>query len=148
MIKPNDFWYTPPYVLRPVNEFFEEVFFDPCPIDPDFNGLISQWGYDCFINPPYSRDLRREFINRGTEQFVEKNSRYLWLVNYANSRDLKELRRRSSAVCIPHERIKFIPGRSDLGDGKSPRYDNIFILWGNSAGFADAFRDIGDVYLK
>jgi DNA N-6-adenine-methyltransferase (Dam) len=145
-LKPNDFWYTPDYVLKAVDSFFMEYgWFDPCPIEPDFDGLSTVWEPDCFINPPYSETLKNAFIARGIGQFKE-DSRFLWLMNYANSRALSELHRIASAVCIPHKRIKFVPGHADLGDGGSPRYDNIFILWGDSKGFAEAFKSIGKCY--
>jgi len=143
--KPSDFWYTPPIIMDAVRNFFGFAGFgDPCPVDPEFNGLQHQWLPECFINPPYSRSLRRAFIAKGQKEY--KGGRYLWLLNYGNNQDSWELHKKASAVCIPEKRIKFIPGHPDLGDGNSPMYDNILILWGNPSGFAEAFKGIGKVY--
>lgn len=149
----NDLWYTPPEIMKVVNEFFQLGFFDPAPTDPDFNGLDADtWGMYAFINPPYSRKLKKAFIAHGTKLLEERmlheeHTNYLWLVNYGNTQDIKDLLKHASAVCIPEKRIKFIPGHPSLGDGKSPRYDSIFILWGdkNVDWFKEIFSKVGKV---
>lgn len=141
----NDFWYTPNYVLDCVHDFFNGAYFDPCPINPYFNGLERDWGSNCFINPPYSKELKKAFIKKGIEQY-NWGKRFLWLVNYRNSKQLTILHNHADAVCIPDKRIKFLPGYPDLGLGTSPKYDSIFILWGETIGFKEAFADIGRVY--
>jgi hypothetical protein len=150
-VKPNDLWYTPEYILEPVREVLGADYFDPCPIDPKFDGLDVVWGDKCFINPPYSKELKRAFVNKGIEEYktdfkdnIEKE--YIWLVNYANSKDLRWLKHYATGVCLPHERIKFIPGHESLNGG-SPRYDQIILYWGdNVSAFAKAFRTIGKVF--
>ncbi len=147
MTKPSDFWYTPPYVLDAVKSFFGFAGYgDPCPINPEFNGLQNQWLPELFINPPYSNPLRRQFIDKAMQEY--NGGRFLWLLNFGNNQDSWELQKCASAICIPEKRIKFIPGHPDLGDGKSPRYDSIFILWGDPSGFEKAFKDIGKVYIS
>ena len=40
--------------------WIEEIFSgwgDPCPLDPDFDGLSIDWGWNTFCNPPYSDPL-------------------------------------------------------------------------------------------
>ena len=144
--KANDLWYTPECVLKPVREFLGEDYFDPCPIDPTFDGIAPEavWQSNCFINPPYSRDLKRAFIKKGLQQ-VKTDSRFLWLVNYACSEDLLMLKENATAILLPDKRISFIPGHPELKAG-SPRYDNIFILWGDPTGFEEAFSEVGLVF--
>jgi phage N-6-adenine-methyltransferase len=46
-------WRTP----RAVYEALDAEFgfdFDPCPSDPDFDGLAAEWGRSNFVNPPYN----------------------------------------------------------------------------------------------
>ena len=144
----TDKWYTPGYVWKAVDIFFDKgAWHDPCPAHPVQDGLTANWWKDCYINPPYSKALKRAFIKKGKEQF-SAGKRFLWLVNYANSVDCEELSDRASAVCIPYRRIAFVPGDPSLGDGRSPRYDNIFYLWGDPAGFAEAFGEIGKTYVS
>lgn len=142
--EPSDYWYTPRYVLERV-ESFMGPYFDPCPIDPQQNGLEIAWGADCFINPPYSEKLMNLFIDKAKHEFAD-TKRFLWLVNFSNSKKTKRLLEIGTSICLPNKRINFIPGHPALGDGKSPRYDSIFILWGYPAGLHDNFNTIGKVY--
>jgi len=145
-LKKNDYWYTPPEVWNAINSFLGSDVFDPCPVNPDFDGLEVFWKKDCYINPPYSKETKRKFIKKAKIAFGP-GCRFVWTLNYANSQDLKEIHSLASAICIPFKRIKFIPGHPELGDGKSPRYDSVIVLWGHDTdGFCKAFSSIGKVY--
>lgn len=133
--------------------------FDPCPIDPKFDGLEPEYGWkrDSYINPPYSKALKRAFINKALIQYC--GGRFLWMFNYANSQDLATVHRHSSATLIPFKRFEFIPGHPLLTGHPenpdpekrtpgSPQYDNIMILWGDTKGFQEAFGHLGFVYFK
>lgn len=142
--KPNDFWYTPEHIFDAAQAFFDAAVFDPCPASPAFDGLHEPWGDNCYINPPYSTALKDMFIAKANMEF-KPHKRFLWLLNYGNTEALWRIHNKATAVCIPEKRVRFIPGHPDLKES-SPRYDNIFILWGNSEGFAEAFKSIGKVY--
>ena len=45
-------------LYRQLNAEFD-LTFDPCPIDPKFDGLSVPWGKRTFANPPYGRTLGR-----------------------------------------------------------------------------------------
>lgn len=143
---PNDFWYTPSRIFDAAQEFFDAAMFDPCPASPPFDGLEIKWGDNCYINPPYSKALKNAFIDKAFKEY-SLHKRFLWMLNYRNSEAMWRVHSNASAVCIPEKRIRFIPGHKKLKES-SPRHDNIFILWGDSKGFAEAFRDIGKVYIK
>jgi len=141
----NDFWYTPEYILQAVRGVLGNDYFDPCPINPTFDGLDVTWGRNCFINPPYSRKLKKAFIHKGTKEIKKEGKEYIWLVNYRNSVDVSELVRRARSVCIPKQRIKFL--RPDGTVGGSPRFDSIIIYWGNTPSKFDRnFYDLGGVF--
>jgi len=145
--QPNDFWYTPPVILEAVKMVLGADYFDPCPVNPVFNGLNTTWGHKCFINPPYSKKLKREFIRKAKAEFKTLGNSYIWLMNYGNSKDLQDLKSKASVVCLPHQRIKFIPGKLELGGGGSPRYDNIILMWGGDVQkFQQAFTHIGTCF--
>lgn len=139
---PNDFWYTNSEVWRAILDFMPNVF-DPCPDSPTFDGLTADWGKDCYINPPYSKKLKRAFVNKAFEQYT--GGRFLWMFNYANSQDLWRVHSHASAILIPETRFEFVAGHPDL-KVSSPRYDNIMILWGDNRGFEEAFGKYGKVY--
>lgn len=52
--KNSDNWITPPDLYKKLNEEFHFTL-DPCPINPDFNGLSIKWSGSVFVNPPYSK---------------------------------------------------------------------------------------------
>ncbi len=46
-------WKTPVDFYEGLNKEFD-FNFDPCPLEPDFDGLSIEWKERNFINPPYS----------------------------------------------------------------------------------------------
>jgi len=52
--KKTDNWQTPKDFYDELNEEFK-FDFDPCPMNPKFDGLKIAWGKRNFINPPYSK---------------------------------------------------------------------------------------------
>jgi len=62
----SDNWATPIKLYNALDDEF--LFnFDPCPfnvneITPETDGLLKDWGYCNFINPPYSQKLKEAFI--------------------------------------------------------------------------------------
>lgn len=49
----SDNWKTPKDLYNALNQIFN-FDFDPCPLNPDFDGLSIEWGKRNFVNPPYS----------------------------------------------------------------------------------------------
>jgi len=50
-------WQTPDYIFQILNDEFD-FDFDPCPPDPQFDGLKISWGERNFVNPPYGRQIQ------------------------------------------------------------------------------------------
>ena len=48
----KDDWQTPDWLM----EHFKNHF-DPCPVNPSFNGLKIRWKNPAYVNPPYSNPL-------------------------------------------------------------------------------------------
>lgn len=66
----SDNWETPSYIYDELNKEFD-FDFDPCPINHDiskWDGLKIEWGNRNFINPPYSRKLKKAFVKKAIEQ--------------------------------------------------------------------------------
>lgn len=64
----RDNWKTP----REVYEALDREFgfdFDPCPVNPSFDGLDIEWGQVNFVNPPYSN--LREWCKKAFEQALK-----------------------------------------------------------------------------
>jgi len=54
----SDVHLTPDRIWKLIKDnwgYEKEEFFDPCPINPKFNGLNIDWKALNFVNPPYSR---------------------------------------------------------------------------------------------
>lgn len=69
-LKNSDNWETPKDLYNKLNDEFN-FDFDPCPINHDlnkWNGLQIEWGKSNFINPPYSRKLKEQFVKKAIEQ--------------------------------------------------------------------------------
>lgn len=68
----SDNFKTPAYIYEPLNAEFS-FDFDPCPynedpITPETDGLLKDWGLVNFVNPPYSRKLKKQFINKAVQE--------------------------------------------------------------------------------
>jgi len=63
----RDDWQTPKSLYDELNKEFN-FNFDPCPINPQFNGLEIEWKERNFINPPYSRTLKEAFIKKAIQE--------------------------------------------------------------------------------
>jgi hypothetical protein len=53
----NIFENTPNSFYKQLNEEFN-FNFDPCPENPDFDGLIVPWTGNVYINPPYGKQIK------------------------------------------------------------------------------------------
>jgi len=59
-------WQTPKAVYDALDlEFHFD--FDPCPHNPDFDGLSISWKTSNFVNPPYGREIGK-WIKKGYEE--------------------------------------------------------------------------------
>ena len=61
-------WRTPKKIYEDLNEEFN-FDFDPCPSNPDFNGLEIEWGKCNFVNPPYKTKVQDNFVKKAVEEF-------------------------------------------------------------------------------
>jgi site-specific DNA-methyltransferase (adenine-specific) len=63
----SDNWETPKDFYNELNKEFN-FDFDPCPLNSSFDGLSIEWGQRNFINPPYSRKLKEEFVKKAIQE--------------------------------------------------------------------------------
>lgn len=64
-LETNDNWKTPAYILDPLMDVFE-FDHDPCPLNYTVDGLdySNKWGLSNWINPPYNKIIKPQFISR------------------------------------------------------------------------------------
>ena len=53
MVKDSDLCNTPMWLMSNFKNHF-----DPCPENPQFDGLTVKWSSPAFVNPPYSEPLK------------------------------------------------------------------------------------------
>ena len=61
----TDVWSTPPDFYKKLDDEFH-FDFDPCPLNPKFDGLEIQWKARNFMNPPYGRVIGK-WVKKASE---------------------------------------------------------------------------------
>lgn len=61
----NDLVQTPVALYRKLDDIYH-FDFDPCPVNPNFDGLSVEWGKMNFVNPPYSEISK--WLEKGVEE--------------------------------------------------------------------------------
>ena len=62
-------WQTPKEVYQVLDAEFG-FDFDPCPINPKFDGLNIDWGKSNFVNPPYGGELPK-WMEKGYGEYLK-----------------------------------------------------------------------------
>jgi|WetSurMetagenome_2_1015567.scaffolds.fasta_scaffold332796_1 hypothetical protein len=102
---------TPKKFYETLNEEFN-FDFDPCPYNPTFNGLETEWGKCNYINPPYNR--QDVWLAKGLAEFF-KGKTCVFLIPART--DTK----RFHDIILPHAtEIRFIKGRLTFEGCKNP----------------------------
>lgn len=101
----KDYWQTPQWLKKIIKDYYGGTYFDPCPANPDFDGLKLIWPVkDTYINPPFSQ--YKAWVNHGL--LYSKRSRQIWLSHH--NHDVvwfKQLRVFSVAQVQLFSRIRF-----------------------------------------
>jgi len=100
----HDNWKTPKYILDQIREEFGE-FFDPCPVNSDFNGLEIDWKDVNYINPPYSLKMKTAFVKKAVEE-SKKGKVCIMLIPVSTSTKLFH-----EDILPNADEIRFVKGR-------------------------------------
>ena len=103
-IQIHDNWQTPKYILDQIREEFGE-FFDPCPVNAEFNGLEIDWKDVNYINPPYSLKMKTAFVKKAIEE-SKKGKVCIMLIPVSTSTKLFH-----DDILPNAEEIRFVKGR-------------------------------------
>jgi hypothetical protein len=103
-------WKTPKSVYQILDAEFH-FDFDPCPTDPDFDGLDIEWGNRNFVNPPYGRELPK-WIQKGYDEW-QKGRMIVFLI--PSRTDTKWWH----DYCMKATEIRFIKGRLKFDEHKN-----------------------------
>lgn len=147
MLKENDYWQTPQYILDKVNEFWPEGWFDPCPANHEIDRLHRIWPEKCYINPPFSQYLK--WAQHGRLQPLGQ----IWMMDHDHSTKRMQLLMPGAVLCLLHDRVIFIDPKTGkpavnkkTGKKQTPPKPQTLLYRGNEpARFKQVFQSIGHV---
>jgi phage N-6-adenine-methyltransferase len=149
-------WYTPNEYIELARKVMGSIDLDPASCeyankvvnaDKIFtindNGLEQKWHGNVWLNPPYSSDLIRLFINKLSESYANSDiSQAIVLVNNATETAwFNELISLASAVVFPRGRVKFYT--PDGKTGAPLQGQAIVYIGDNDSFFLDKFCSLG-----
>ena len=116
--KESDICETPRWLMN----MFED-FFDPCPINPNFDGLLIDWQDKTFVNPPYSKPL--QWVEKAIIEHKKGKYIVLLLRMDCSVRYFRLLMEAGARILFINCRVKF---HSKIGSGLPPFSNALFIL--------------------
>ena len=125
----KDDWKTPKWLYDKLDREFD-FDYDPCPLNSEFDGLVIPWGNRNFINPPYSRKLKEEFIRKA---YLESRKGKLCVMLLPVSTSTKIFHE----VIYHNAEIRFIKGRVQfigintfgLPSNQNPMHDSMIVIF-------------------
>jgi ParB family chromosome partitioning protein len=150
----NNEWYTPEYFIEAARKTMGSIDLDPASSDiankavkastyytKDDNGLIKPWFGNIWLNPPYSRDLIREFGSAVKEKRTEYNQAIILVNNATETRWFHDLVTVVTAICFVNKRIKFFDINGKPGH---PLQGQVILYVGsNPSKFMENFSQFG-----
>jgi site-specific DNA-methyltransferase (adenine-specific) len=107
----RDTWKTPRDTYATLDAEFG-FDFDPCPPNPQFDGLSVDWGKSNYVNPPYGNVIGLWLAKARREQALGKSSVFL-IPSRTDTRWWHE-------HVMNADEIRFIKGRLKFDDQKNP----------------------------
>lgn len=104
-------WKTPDKLYNFLNKEFN-FDFDPCPLNPQFDGLNIEWGMSNFVNPPYGREIHK-WIKKSYEEYKKGKIVVLLIPSRTDTTYWHDF-------IFNANEIWFIKGRLKFDDGKNP----------------------------
>lgn len=114
-------WQTPKATYDVLDTEFN-FDFDPCPVNPEFDGLIIDWGQRNFVNPPYGRELGK-WLAKGHEE-ADKGKTVVFLIpSRTDTRWWHD-------HCMYADEIRFIKGRLKFeGAAFNASFPSALVIW-------------------
>lgn len=103
-------WRTPIGVYQELNLEFGFTF-DPCPVDPKFDGLSCKWRKRNFVNPPYGQEIPK-WIKKGFEESRRNKLVVMLIPSRTDTRWWHE-------YVMKADEIRFIKGRLKFSEHKN-----------------------------
>lgn len=98
----SDLWKTPKQIY---NHFIKNNYFDPCPTNPQFDGLKIKWKSFNFINPPYSQITK--WIDKALEERKRHCNSVLLIPARTDTQWFKKLIKNNVSIWFIEGRLHF-----------------------------------------
>jgi hypothetical protein len=106
----SDIHITPDRVFEIIERNYgykKDSFFDPCPVNPKFDGLNISWKKLNFINPPYSKPDYENFIYKAIKESHENKISILLLPTKTDQQWFHDLKNWYGNIVWIKGRLKF-----------------------------------------
>lgn len=154
----NNEWYTPTEYILSVKEVLGDIDLDPASndlanrwikakvyYDKDNNGLDKRWKGRIWLNPPFSRDLMTQFIDKLISS--KRVTEYICLTNASTDTTwFHKMMDDADAICFTKGRISFVNDKGIPTKGNS-RGQAFFYKGKNVTMFDLEFNKYGKVVL-
>jgi site-specific DNA-methyltransferase (adenine-specific) len=124
--KTKQTWQTPQDLYEKLNEEFH-FDFDPCPHNPEINGIfVENWGNSNFVNPPYGRPIR-SWLEKGLIEARKGKTCVFLIPSYTDVKWFHE-------IVLPFaEEIRFLKGRLKfVGAKDSAPFASMVVVFNSS----------------
>lgn len=111
----SDIWRTPSNIYY---AFIALGYFDPCPINPKFDGLKIAWKRKNFVNPPYSQ--LKQWVKKSIEEFKKGNNVILLIPARTDTTAFEMLFKLGCE-------FTFIGGRLRFNEQKDAPFPSVFV---------------------
>ncbi len=137
-------WKTPRYVYDFLDKEFQFEF-DPCPSNPNFDGLKSKnWASMNFVNPPYGRTELPEWIKKGIEEQKKKHYSVFLIPSRTDVKWFYKMFYHATEIRFVVRRINFLDenGKKRLdknGKEMSAPFPSMIVVFGPKERFNNIF---------
>ncbi|MDR1188219.1 MAG: phage N-6-adenine-methyltransferase [Bifidobacteriaceae bacterium] len=114
-------WQTPQALYEMLDDEFG-FDFDPCPTDPEFDGLAVEWGRSNFVNPPYGTHLPK-WIAKAHIEAAKGKTVVLLIPSRTDTRWWHE-------HVMTADEVRYIKGRLTFQGAKHPAsFPSCVVVW-------------------
>ena len=129
----HDNWETPESLLSQIRQEFGE-YYDPCPLNADFDGLQKEWDNVNYINPPYHRKVKEAFIRKAYEESKKGKVCIMLLPVSTSTKIFHEIIYPNAEIRFLKGRVKFkgVNGEGQLVSNKCGQHDSMIVIFRKS----------------
>jgi hypothetical protein len=85
--------------------YTQDMFFDPCPVNPEFDGLSIPWKMLNYVNPPYT--ILKDFVSKAINESKESKETIMLLPAKTDQKWFHDLLELKCEIVWIRRRLKF-----------------------------------------